>query len=260
MSEPTTSQKGWNERVPSTRAWKARTNMDRAARSAEQDRAAGGPHCRVMRLGEGREAQASVALRLYRGRRVRAYLRWSDRGRTRERYIGEVDAESRRENLRLAWEAARAAGMVEEGRLPADSWASSRASRSVMRGNRGRDTRPELLLRSRLHGMGFRYRVAKRPVPEIRRTADLVFTRARVAVFVDGCFWHGCPEHYRPARRNSEFWNDKIDRNKERDGETDEALRARGWTVVRVWEHEEVSEAAEKVIELLRRASDGERG
>ena len=82
----------------------------------------------------------------------------------------------------------------------AESWASSPASRAVMRANRGRDTRPERALRSAAHARGLRYRVNVRPVEEVRRTADLVFPVVKVAAFLDGCFWHGCSEHYRPAK------------------------------------------------------------
>lgn len=121
-----------------------------------------------------------------------------------------------------------------------------------MRGNKGRDTAPELRLRSILHRQGLRYRVSTRPLPELRRTADIVFTKVRVAVFVDGCFWHGCPEHLRPASRNPEFWREKIEANKSRDEETDRLLEEAGWTVVRVWEHEEPDAAARRVMEVVR--------
>ncbi|WP_424190322.1 very short patch repair endonuclease [Actinokineospora sp. G85] len=117
-----------------------------------------------------------------------------------------------------------------------------------MRANRGRDTRPELALRSAVHALGLRYRVGARPLPNVRRTADLVFTKVRVAVFLDGCFWHGCPEHHRRATgATSEFWTAKIDGNRVRDADTDERLRAAGWNVVRVWEHEDPTEAAARV-------------
>ncbi|MGI8446713.1 MAG: hypothetical protein ACR2MP_05920 [Streptosporangiaceae bacterium] len=85
---------------------------------------------------------------------------------------------------------------------PTPSWASSARSRNVMRGNRSRDTRPELAVRSAVHRRGLRYRVSVRPLPEVRRTADLVFPSERVAVFIDGCYWHGCPEHYVPSLSN----------------------------------------------------------
>lgn len=124
-----------------------------------------------------------------------------------------------------------------------------------MRANKGRDTRPELALRSALHALGLRYRVGIRPLPGIRRTADVVFTRAKIAVFLDGCFWHGCPDHFRAARANSEFWLAKINGTRARDADTNERLRAAGWTVIRVWEHEDPVEAAERVASIIRTAS-----
>jgi DNA mismatch endonuclease, patch repair protein len=141
---------------------------------------------------------------------------------------------------------------VEEDSPKPGSWASSPAVRAVMRGNKGRDTKPELALRSAVHALGMRYRVGVRPVPGVRRTADLVFTRAKVAVFLDGCFWHGCPEHHRPAKHNSEFWERKIKGNITRDADTDAHLREAGWLVIRVWEHEDVSAAARKVQDVVR--------
>jgi DNA mismatch endonuclease, patch repair protein len=134
-----------------------------------------------------------------------------------------------------------------------DSWASSDAVRAVMRANRGRDTRPERALRSAAHALGLRYRVSTRPLPKLRRTADLVFTRAKVAVFLDGCFWHGCPEHFRPAKVNEDFWSTKIADNQRRDQDTDRKLAEAGWTVVRVWEHEDSVDAALRIASLVRR-------
>lgn len=133
-----------------------------------------------------------------------------------------------------------------------ESWASSAATRAVMRANRGRDTRPERALRSAAHALGLRYRVSFRPVPELRRTADLVFTRAKVAVFLDGCFWHGCPDHLRPAKINQSFWTTKIAHNQQRDQDTDQRLTEAGWIVVRVWEHEDPNIAAGRVAEVVR--------
>ena len=125
--------------------------------------------------------------------------------------------------------------------------ASSDAVVRVMRGNRGRDTGPEMRIRYAVHALGLRYRVGIRPVPALRRTADLVFTRAKVAVFVDGCYWHGCPAHYRPSRLNADFWASKIAANRERDVETDARLVEAGWTVVRIWEHEDPDAGAQRV-------------
>lgn len=107
-----------------------------------------------------------------------------------------------------------------------------------MQGNRSRDTKPELAVRTLLHGIGLRYRVDVRPERAIRRRADVVFTRARVAVFIDGCFWHGCPDHFRYPVEHADYWRDKIGRNRERDAETDALLDAAGWRVLRFWSHE----------------------
>ncbi len=133
------------------------------------------------------------------------------------------------------------------------SWASSRASRAVMRANRGCDTRPERALRSAAHALGLRYRVNIRPIGGVPRTADLVFTKAKVAVFLDGCFWHGCAQHHRPAKgATAEFWNNKIAGNRRRDADTDERLRQAGWEVIRVWEHEDPAEAASRIASRVR--------
>lgn len=142
--------------------------------------------------------------------------------------------------------------MSEEGeQLPAGSWASSSAVREVMRANRGRDTSPELALRSVLHRLGYRYRVDVPPFRGMRRKADLVFTRHRVAVFVDGCYWHGCPDHFSLPATNSDYWHAKITGNRERDVDTDRRLREAGWTPVRVWEHESLEDAVELVVDTL---------
>ncbi|WP_307846201.1 very short patch repair endonuclease [Actinospica durhamensis] len=221
--------------------------------AGEQDASAGGHDRRVVPLEDGRIALGSVALRVFpHSRRIRAYLRWSDKGRTREAYLGEVDGDTRSVNLQRAWALAREKGIALPDTLAAQSpaataWASSVDVTASMRGNRSRDTKPELRLRSSLHALGLRYRVAIRPLASIRRTADVVFTGVKVAVFVDGCYWHGCPEHYRPAKRNTEFWSDKIEKNQQRDAETDRLLEQEGWIVIRVWEHEDASIAAERV-------------
>ena len=120
-----------------------------------------------------------------------------------------------------------------------------------MQGNRSRDTAPELAIRSALHALGYRYRVSARPLPGLPRTADMVFRRLRVAVFVDGCYWHACPEHYREPSANTDYWRGKMRRNRERDIDTDEQLHAAGWIPVRVWEHEPVEAAVRRVAEAL---------
>ena len=115
-----------------------------------------------------------------------------------------------------------------------------------------RDTGPELALRSELHRRGLRFRVHRRLVPDLRREADIVFGPARLAVFVDGCFWHGCPEHASWPRTNDAWWRDKIERNRRRDGDTDFRLRAAGWTVLRAWEHEDPVRVADHIETLVR--------
>ena len=89
------------------------------------------------------------------------------------------------------------------------------------------------------------------PLPGWRRRADVVFTRYRVAVFVDGCFWHRCPQHFNQPHNNAEFWRAKIARNVQRDQETNATLEAAGWAVIRVWEHEHPAEAADRVVRAL---------
>ncbi|MFI6424626.1 very short patch repair endonuclease [Promicromonospora sp. NPDC050880] len=127
---------------------------------------------------------------------------------------------------------------------------SARMSRA-----RRRDTAPEIALRQELHARGLRYRVAF-PVPgQRRRSIDVAFTRVRVAVFVDGCFWHGCPEHGTRPRSNSTWWREKLAANAARDADTNQALNALGWEVLRVWEHEPSTSAADLVEELVRSRS-----
>ncbi len=133
------------------------------------------------------------------------------------------------------------------------SWASSDAARRTMRANRSRDTGPEWAVRSRAHRMGLRYRVSARPLPELRRTADLVFRQSRVAVFVDGCFWHSCPQHGSAPRSNSEFWRSKLSRTVERDRETDRALSAADWLVLRFWEHDDPDRVVSEIRDAVNR-------
>ena len=117
-----------------------------------------------------------------------------------------------------------------------------------MLANRRRDTDPELQVRSLLHAAGLRYRVDFAPGANRRRRADIVFTRARIAVFIDGCFWHGCFDHFIAPRSNSEYWAQKIDANRRRDRETTAQLEAEGWMVLRYWEHASPDAAAEEII------------
>ncbi len=122
-----------------------------------------------------------------------------------------------------------------------------------MRGNRRTDTRPEVALRRELHARGLRFR---KDFPVVTETArphvDIAFTRSRVAVFVDGCFWHGCPDHgHIPGGKNATYWAAKLTRNAERDARDTEALADAGWTVVRIWEHEPVDTAVSTVLAAL---------
>lgn len=112
---------------------------------------------------------------------------------------------------------------------------------------RSRDTRPELLLRSILHRRRRRFRIHLAPESSVRRRADVVFSRARVAVFVDGCFWHGCPEHASWPAHNAGLWREKIEGNRARDADTTTRLVAAGWRVVRIWEHEDMEAAADRI-------------
>ena len=120
-----------------------------------------------------------------------------------------------------------------------------------MQSNRGRDTSPELAVRRLVHAAGLRYRVDYSPLGG-RRRADIVFTRQRMAVFIDGCYWHGCPQHATLPKRNTEYWLPKLARNIQRDRETDQILREAGWRVLRYWEHEDPRIVASAIIHAVR--------
>jgi DNA mismatch endonuclease (patch repair protein) len=115
------------------------------------------------------------------------------------------------------------------------------------------DTQCELALRAIVHSLGLRYRVDCR-LPGMRRRADLTFIRERVAVFVDGCFWHGCPRHLTWPKANADWWRDKLESNRRRDADTNRQLRRAGWKVVRVWEHEDPLRASRRVVSAVREA------
>ncbi len=116
-----------------------------------------------------------------------------------------------------------------------------------------RDTKPELAIRSGLHRAGLRFFVDRPPLPAHgrRRRADIVFPTERVAVFVDGCFWHSCPEHGTIPKNNREWWLQKLDDNRRRDVDTDRVLTEHGWTVVRVWEHDDPGVAVDQVRSIV---------
>ncbi|MFI7114782.1 very short patch repair endonuclease [Nonomuraea sp. NPDC050227] len=118
-----------------------------------------------------------------------------------------------------------------------------------MQANRRANTKPEVVLRSALHRLGYRYRKDLRlDLGKLKVRPDIVFTARKVAVFVDGCFWHVCPEHGRRPTTNEWYWTPKLRRNMERDQAVNEALRSAGWRVVRLWEHEALTAAVEAVI------------
>ncbi|MET8455870.1 very short patch repair endonuclease [Streptomyces parvulus] len=130
--------------------------------------------------------------------------------------------------------------------VPSSAAVSARMSRQG-----SRDTAPEVAVRRLLHASGMRYRVNV-PVPGMpRRTIDIVFPRTKVAVFLDGCFWHGCPQHATHPKANAEWWRTKLDKNMARDAETTAHLQREGWTVLRFWEHEVPETVAKKVREAV---------
>jgi DNA (cytosine-5)-methyltransferase 1 len=124
--------------------------------------------------------------------------------------------------------------------------ASSEIIRRRMSTTKRRDTGPELALRAQLHRMGLRYTI-DRPVDGTRRRADIVFSGPRVAVYVDGCFWHGCPDHGTLPKKSREWWRAKLDANRRRDADTDARLREAGWVVLRFWEHDDPAVAAKLI-------------
>lgn len=129
--------------------------------------------------------------------------------------------------------------------------ASSPSALARMKSQKQRDTKPEIELRSCLHTMGYRFRTDMIPIPGMKTRADIAFPRVKVAIFVDGCFWHSCPKHGTMPKQNSKWWQQKLAANSLRDRETDDRLGRAGWTVVRIWEHEKPSEAAKRVVAIL---------
>ncbi len=139
--------------------------------------------------------------------------------------------------------------MPDRGTPPASGTAALRR----MRTQRRTGTKPEVVLRRVLHARGLRYRVdAPLPLPGLRRRADLLFRGARVAVFVDGCYWHSCPDHGTKPKANATWWSDKLAANVARDHETDQRLADAGWLSIRVWEHEAADAAADRIETILR--------
>lgn len=116
---------------------------------------------------------------------------------------------------------------------------------------RQKGTGAEIALRRELYRRGLRYRVDFEVLKKPRRVADIAFPGRKIAIFVDGCFWHGCPEHATWPKQNSDFWRQKIETNRTRDADTNERLRNIGWTVLRFWEHVPPTEAADSVVQTV---------
>ena len=155
----------------------------------------------------------------------------------------------------------------EDGPRPRYPHPSSAGRSANMRANRRTNTKPEVALRSALHRLGYRYRKdhrldlgeAESGTGRVRVRPDIVFTARKVAVFVDGCFWHACPEHGREPTVNEWYWTPKLRRNVERDRAADAALTAAGWQVVRLWEHVSLTSAVGVVVSALEDHSPGGR-
>ena len=129
--------------------------------------------------------------------------------------------------------------------------ASSPQVRRVMQANYGGDTLPEQALRSGLHKLGLRFRKHARPFAHLRCHADIVFPSKKVCVFVDGCFWHGCPVHHKVPKTNSDWWREKIQANVDRDCRNSKILAENGWHVFRVWEHDLKLACAQRTVENI---------
>lgn len=129
--------------------------------------------------------------------------------------------------------------------------AASQLIRKRMQRQRRKDTALEMSVRRKLHAAGVRYRVDVRPEPDLRTRGDIAWRGRRVVVFLDGCFWHRCPEHSTTPKNNSAWWADKIESNVQRDRKTDERLQERGWRVMRFWEHENAADIVERIIAEL---------
>ncbi|MGW0024713.1 very short patch repair endonuclease [Rhodococcus sp. NPDC003383] len=128
-----------------------------------------------------------------------------------------------------------------------------------MRAIRRTDTRPEVALRSQLHRLGYRFRKDHRlDLGDVKVRPDIVFTKRKVAVFVDGCFWHVCPIHGRRPSVNEWYWDPKLSKNVERDRRSNEALEKAGWAVVRIWEHETIDGAVNLIEQALRPSSEAD--
>lgn len=126
------------------------------------------------------------------------------------------------------------------------------AVRRRMQRTKQRDTEVEMAIRRAVYRRGLRYRVDQRPTRSVRSRADLVFAGPRVAVYIDGCFWHSCPLHGTRPKKNMSYWSAKLQANRDRDQRVDDTLRGEGWLVLRIWEHEDPEEAAQKIEGAVR--------
>jgi DNA mismatch endonuclease, patch repair protein len=190
----------------------------------------GGPYGRSRRLGRCRKAAEHL------GKRATWWKPWSDTiARGTERQSNQDGA-----------------GTLRLKKTDPYPHPTSAAVTAVMKGNRRVNTKPETAVRSLLHRMGIRFR-KDHPIQagDVRVRPDIVFTRHRVAVFVDGCYWHSCPEHGRSPKSNTFYWGPKLERNRQRDLEVDRALKAHGWQVLRFWEHEDPEEVASFIEQCL---------
>lgn len=158
----------------------------------------------------------------------------------------------------------RASRTVDTQQLPTEARdrpaASSDVVRRRMENTKRRDTREELRIRSLVHRMGLRFRIDASPLVKVRSRADLVFSGSKVAVFVDSCFWHGCPKHGTWPKANASWWRNKIRSNQERDRRVTGELTHAGWKVIRIWAHELPEKAANRIAAVVRRRSVGARG
>lgn len=134
--------------------------------------------------------------------------------------------------------------------MPTIQPSSPEASRRMAK-VRQKGTEAEIALRRELYWRGLRYRIDFEVMQKPRRVSDIAFPRLKIAIFVDGCFWHGCPEHASWPKQNAEFWKQKIETNRLRDANTNERLRSIGWTVLRFWEHESPIKAADTIVRLI---------
>jgi len=238
---------GWRESRPQERAWKPRKGGMPPSR--EQDKAAEGRAKRLVSLSDGRTALGSIVLRVFpKTRRIRAALRWSEGGKSPERYLGEVHYDTRATNLAEGWRLARAAGLLADVASPRTaSQPSNVRTRVTTRGEQNSDTRPERTLRSLLHKRGLRYRVDARPVAERGRRADILFPNERLAVLVDGCSLDSCPEHCRRHAGTVMSQEVVLAANHGLDGEVGEIWAEVGWDVIRVCEREDMCAVAERI-------------